>query len=117
MVFETEHPEDSDILVMQDEKVVSMIHKPGSRAFGNLANAALYIFEPKCFAEIPQSGTYNLDKDLLPRLIEKGFSVCGYKINDGEYIEDAGTPERFAKVERYITSGKFSFKNGYDTIN
>lgn len=117
VVFETEHPEDSDILVMQNEKVVSIIHKPGNRKFGNLANAALYIFEPKCFAEIPSTGTYNLDKDLLPRLIEKGFAVYGYKIKDGEYIEDAGTPVRLAKVEQYIMSGKLSFKKGHDTIN
>lgn len=110
-VFETKHPEDSDILVMEDEKVVRMIHKPGSQKFGNLANAALYIFEPKCFADIPESGAYNLDKDLLPSLINKGFNVCGYKMKTGEFIEDAGTPERFKRVERHIELGMFPFSN------
>lgn len=104
VVFETEHPHDSDIVIMEGEKIARMIRKPGSSEFGNLAGAALYMIEPRCFAHIPEDGAYDLDVELLPLLIEKKYRVCGYKTN--EYIEDAGTPERLQKVTNDIASGR-----------
>lgn len=105
VVHQSSHPEDSDIVVLDDEnRIVSTIHKPGSDQFGNISNAALYILNPECFSEIPEKGMFDFGKDLLPKLIEKKYGVFAYPTE--EYIKDVGTIKRYEEAQGDIAFGK-----------
>ena len=114
LVFETTHPKDSDIVTMDGTRVVDTTYRPNDPSLGNLANAALYVFEPLCFGEIPEMGAFDFGRELIPLLIKKGYNVHGYKLQPDEYMEDAGTPDRFKKVEQDILSGTLTFKKEYN---
>ncbi len=105
VVHKSSHPEDSDIVVLDDDnRIVKIIHKPGSDQFGNISNAALYILNPECFSEIPEKGIFDFGKDLLPKLIEKEYGVFGYRTE--EYIKDVGTIKRYEEANSDISFGK-----------
>ena len=46
VVHESDHPEDSDVVVLDNEKrVISIVNKPESGNFGNITNAAMYLLD------------------------------------------------------------------------
>lgn len=105
VVHESDHPEDSDIVVRNDDgQVIDIIHKPGSNQFGNISNAALYVINPECFSEIPEKGVWDFGKNLIPKLIAKKYKIFAYLTT--EYIKDIGTVKRYNEVLDDITHGK-----------
>ena len=104
-VHESDHPEDSDIIIKNDkDRVMDLIHKPGTKQFGNTSNAALYVMNPECFSEIPESGVYDFAKNLIPKLIKKDYRVFAYSTD--EYIKDVGTVKRYKEVIKDYSSRK-----------
>jgi D,D-heptose 1,7-bisphosphate phosphatase len=102
-----DHPEDSDLVELDDNSQVLAIH-PYPHVTGlvlpNVVNAALYVIERDHF------GTVHLDeakpdiaKNILPAMLKAGAHIFGYV--SCEYIKDMGTPERLDKVERDILAG------------
>lgn len=104
VVHKTNHPEDSDIVQMNENNMITkVIHKPGNTDFGDLGNAAFYIIEPKIFDYLPE-GESDFIKDVFPKMISTRESLYGYKTD--EFIEDAGTPLRIVEVEEYLKNIK-----------
>jgi D,D-heptose 1,7-bisphosphate phosphatase len=96
VVHESKHPEDSDVVIMNEDIIERIVHKPGSRDYGSITNAAILVLNPECFG-LTTGDKMDFGKDLLPLLIEKKFRVHGYFTD--EYIVDVGTPERLREVE------------------
>ena len=95
VVRKSDHPEDSDVVVVNKyRKVIKTIHKPGTKEYGNLCNAALYMINPEGFMVVPKGGEYDFGDDMVPDLIKKGFNVYAYS-NPKDYIKDIGTPDRY----------------------
>ena len=100
VVHASDHPEDSDIVQINKYGMITrLIHKPGNMDFGDLGNAALYIVEPKIFDYLPREKS-DFIKDVFPKMISNGESLYGYDTD--EFVKDAGTPLRIAKVEEYL---------------
>jgi len=105
-----DHPQDSDLVEIDDEARVVALHpyphEPG-RYYHNLVNAALYMIRRDAlerWSGLP--GMLDFGKDIFPRMLEAGHSLCGY--NSPEYIKDAGTPARLDKVCADYASGKIA---------
>ncbi|MFN7888616.1 MAG: HAD-IIIA family hydrolase [Betaproteobacteria bacterium] len=108
-----DHPQDSDLVEIDDEGRVLCFHPyphPEGSHFPNLVNAALYVVE-RAALEPWRSASPPLDfaKDLFPRMLAAGSSIAGYV--SPEYIKDAGTPERVDKVERDVRRGVVAAAN------
>ncbi len=105
VVHESRHPEDSDVVIMNKSgEVEKLVHKPGNADYGNITNAALYILNPECFSLIPESGSFDFGKDILPSLVKNKFKVYGYYTT--EYLKDIGTAERLKEAENDLRTGK-----------
>ncbi len=57
VVQRTDRPQDCDIVEMdRNSHITAFHHAPGSFAYGNLGNAALYLLEPKILRYLPAKG-------------------------------------------------------------
>jgi D,D-heptose 1,7-bisphosphate phosphatase len=116
MVHPNDHPNDSDLVEIDDNCRVLAIHPyphPKNTYLPNLVNAALYVVKKNILKDIiPKTGKFDLAKHTFPSLINVGSNIFGYVSQ--EYIKDMGTPDRLDKVERDIAYGlpeKLSSRN------
>ncbi len=97
-----DHPQDSDIVVIDDFGAVRGIlpyPHPKGREVRNLVNAALYALDRAGIEDVtPAHGKADIAKHMFPRMLELGRRLRGYV--SPEYIKDLGTPDRLDKVER-----------------
>ncbi len=102
VLHETTHPEDSDLVsVGRNGRITRLFPKPHGRVRTRLSKSALYVFEPKVFSFLPNSGGFEVS---LQSMI-KTKRVFGYVT--GEYIKDMGTFERYEDVrKRFEKHGK-----------
>lgn len=105
VVHETDHPQDSDIVELNDDMSIKALHpKPGTSEFGNVGNAACYAVEPVIMKYLP-SGKSDFVKDVFPAMLSAGEQLWGYETS--EFLKDMGTPERYLKIkEMYEKSRK-----------
>lgn len=111
-VHPNDHPYDSDIVEIDESgKVKAIFTKPHPEGFvsRNLVNAALFIFSPNVLNEVKLGEKSHIEKDILPRCIERALNVYGYV--SPEYIKDMGTPDRYLKVCNDVISGKVARLN------
>ncbi|HSU33855.1 MAG TPA: HAD-IIIA family hydrolase [Bryobacteraceae bacterium] len=107
-----DHPQDSDLVEVNDANDVVAFHPyphPPDRYFANLVNAALYVVEKDSLISWyhgRDTHTYPLDfgKHVFPALLENGSRLHGYVSR--EYIKDAGTPARLDRVIAHYESGR-----------
>lgn len=107
-----DHPYDSDIVDLdKDGKVLHFYNKPHEDNFisKNIVNAALFIFSPKILEEIETGVKSHIEKNVLPRCLDKGLRLYGYV--SAEYIKDMGTPDRYYAVCEDVISGKVARLN------
>jgi D,D-heptose 1,7-bisphosphate phosphatase len=106
-VHPNDHPFDSDLLETDAEGQVTALHNPPhalDRTYANLVNAALYVVERDALRPFAKPGKQDFTKEVMPGLIASGAKVLAYRSAD--YIKDMGTPERLARVEADLKSGK-----------
>jgi len=70
------NPKEYGVAVLQGNKVTEFEQKPKREAHSYLINAGIFLFEPEIFRHIGR-GMENIEKDLFPRLAEKGL-LYGY---------------------------------------
>jgi D-glycero-D-manno-heptose 1,7-bisphosphate phosphatase len=103
-VHPNSHPQDSDIVVVDDGgRVVAWKSKNDSRRgeFRNLVNAGLYIFSAEALPT-GEASRRDLEHDIIIPQLSKG-EVYAYR--SVEYVKDMGTPDRLRIVERDVSSG------------
>jgi len=105
VVHSTDHPHDSDVVVLNEHaRVISVHHKPGSTRYGSLGNAACYILEPRVLSYIPdEEGEFDFIQDVFPRMITAEEALYGYLTD--ELLYDVGTLNRYKKLKRRLESG------------
>lgn len=107
-----DHPYDSDIVDLDSEgKVCKFYNKPHDEGFvsRNIVNAALFIFSPKILSQIDIGVKSHIEKNVLPRCLERGMRLYGYI--SFEYIKDMGTPDRYYAVCDDVKNGKVARLN------
>ena len=108
-----DHPYDSDLVELGTDGRVKAFHPyphPEGAELPNQVNAALYVLDRDALARLdglrerPDFG-----KHVFPRMLEQGMEIFGYV--SPEYIKDAGTPKRLAKVSRDLASGRVAARS------
>ncbi len=107
LVHPNDHPQDSDLVEMNERDEIVAFHPYPHAAnanLQNLVNAALYVFSKQAieFAKSPA----DIAKQLFPALLANGKTLHGYRSR--EYIKDAGTPERLERIRRDYQSGRIA---------
>ena len=100
----TDHPQDSDLAVLDDDsKVARLLLKPHKEFPADCWGiSAPYIFSKKVLQYIPPKKYYEIDHQLVPDLLSRGMGYYVYKLQPGEFRKDIGTPERYREVEKYL---------------
>lgn len=85
------------IEVDSNMRITRLVEKPPKgENKSDLTSAALYICSPKVLPFIP-SGFSDFAADIIPQLIANDYHLYAYKLP--QYLEDTGTPERYAKAQ------------------
>lgn len=109
------HPYDSDIVVTDRFSRVTGIDRKNTVRdyyYKNNVNAGFFIISPRSLEYFKSPCKVNMEHDFIAALVAGNERVYAYK--SPEYIKDAGTPERFKKVESEIIAGltaRRNFKN------
>jgi D,D-heptose 1,7-bisphosphate phosphatase len=105
LVHPNDHPQDSDLVEMNDRNEVVAFHSyphPVDANLQNLVNAALYVFSKQALRA--SATPADIARHLFPALLAAGQILHGYRSR--EYIKDAGTPERLERVRGDYQSGR-----------
>lgn len=105
------HPFDSDLVVVNNNRVVSFDSKENVRNYdyNNLVNSGIYCFSKRVFDYVVEPKKYGLEKDVIRKMIENGDKVYSY--HSTEYVKDMGTPERFYQVNEDYQNGLCEARN------
>ena len=107
------HPFDSDILLINQNQVVTgMISKKDDRSgfyYRNTVNAGLYIMNSRSLDLFSFDDKVDLETDIIMPMITMKRKIFAYKST--EYVKDMGTPERLASVTADYTSGRIAGRN------
>jgi len=96
MTFETDQPENSGIVELDDEGVVIGFHEKVENPPGNLANGAVYIFDPEVidFLRSLKKPVIDISTEVLPHFVGRINTF----LNDG-YHRDIGTLDSLKMAE------------------
>ena len=100
--FRTDDPRSCGILELDDRGIVQEFHEKVSDPPGNLANAAVYLFEPElldCLAAFRRP-VIDLSTEVLPGFLGRILSV-----ETAGYHRDIGTPDSLARAKRDMVEG------------
>jgi mannose-1-phosphate guanylyltransferase/phosphomannomutase len=106
-VHPNDHPHDSDLVeAAADGRIQHFFSKPHGDAtvLPNLVSGALYVIDPAAIPYIPSEGSSDWGHDVFPAMLQAGCHLHAYR--SIEYAKDIGTPERLAKGEADLTSGR-----------
>ncbi len=98
MTFRTDNPQSCGIFELDAEGVVLATHEKITNPPGNIANAAVFLFEPDILDEIAlfaeqipgktSDGIFDLSRDFLPRLASRLYTFLNTR-----YHRDIGSPK------------------------
>ncbi len=103
VVGDNDHPQDSDLVEIDEQMKFLKIHpKPHATLPERYKamRAAAFIFSREILKFIPSKTYYEIDHQLLPDLLVRGYTIYGYECS--EFIKDIGTRERYHAVEAYL---------------
>ncbi len=107
VVHPNDHPQDSDLLVLDESDRLLELHpkprSPGAIDLPNLVSAALYVLTPGALEFVEPGVSQDFIRDVFPRMIASGSRLFGYRTP--EYLKDMGTPERLARVHQDCLAG------------
>ena len=93
--FRTDDPSSCGILELDQRNTVVAFHEKVKNPPGNLANGAVYIFEPEVIADIARLGksVVDLSTEIIPRYV--GRILC---VQTNGYHRDIGNPESLRRA-------------------
>lgn len=94
----TDTPHSQGMVALGDDgRVLRFVEKPPSWDGGDVANAGVYLCEPRVLAAIP-AGVSDFGHDVIPTLLVSGERVYGGLVPG--YLRDIGTHESYAQAQR-----------------
>lgn len=85
------------------QRICRFMEKGPTRIPGYI-NAGAYVINQKILTEIPDTGYYSIEKQLLPRLLAGGTAIYGYKYTG--YFIDIGIPEDYYRFQADLLKGR-----------
>lgn len=77
---------------------------PPEEVFTDLANAGIYVLEPRVLAYIPEGQFCDFGRDVFPRLLAAGERLFGYPVR--QYLLDIGTLEKYHQAQEDWAAGR-----------
>ena len=100
VLADTDHPQDSDLVRMQGERITGFYRARLGEPCGTLACAAAWVVTPRLMALVPGDKPSDFGCDIFPQALAQGLPLAGFKTTD--LIADLGTPERLqAFIKRW----------------
>ena len=95
LAFRTDDPQSCGILELDDRQTVVAFHEKVANPPGNLANGAVYVFEPEVIDIIAARGTpvVDLSTEIIPGFVGRILSV-----ETNGYHRDIGNPEALSRA-------------------
>jgi len=99
MTFVSDSPWDCGVVEINEHNIVTSFHEKSISAPSNVANAAVYIFEPTVFEYVcmQSKGSLDISTEILPHYVGRMFAWKA----DGFHI-DVGTQTNLDKAIQYI---------------
>jgi mannose-1-phosphate guanylyltransferase len=93
--FRTDDPRSCGILELDDRRTVVAFHEKVEHPPGNLANGAVYVFEPEIIDAIAGCGNpmVDLSTEVIPNFVDR--ILC---VETNDYHRDIGTPESLRRA-------------------
>ncbi|MEE1597466.1 HAD-IIIA family hydrolase [Acidaminococcus fermentans] len=110
-VHSNSHPYDSGLLITDEKGAVEQwLTKEDTRPqwYFNTVNAGLHVMNKKVLEQPISTPKVDLDRQILKPLAGTGKM---FVYNSPEYVEDMGTPERYAKVQNSFQKGIIHARN------
>lgn len=109
LAFRTDQPRLCGILECDESGVLQAFHEKVPDPPGNLANAAVYVFEPEVVAFIAATGqtTVDLSTEVIPRFLGRILVL-----EHPGYHRDIGTPESLAQARADAADGRLRHAAG-----
>jgi len=106
-LYEADDPSRVGIVdVAEDGRVLGFVEKPApGDEPGNLANAGIYVLEPSVLEYVPEGQSCDFGRDVFPALLAAGLPMYAYRLPG--YVQDIGSPERYAEAQEDARSGRF----------
>jgi len=97
MTFRTDNPSSCGIVELDSKGLVLAFHEKVANPPGNLASAAVYIFEPAVLDYMKSLGkqVFDISLDVIPHFVGRIQSYL-----NSDYHRDIGTPESLAIANR-----------------
>ena len=110
LVHPNSHPFDSDVLIVDNKKVLDILSKnePRNFYFKNLVNSGVYCINKKVLDYIKEPKKLDLEKDIISHFMSEKLV---YAFRSTEYVKDMGTPDRIKQVESDLKLGLVHSKN------
>jgi histidinol-phosphate phosphatase family protein len=108
VIHPNNHPYDSDMVEIYDEKIIKFYKKPHKRKLyiKNRCLSGIFIFKKNILKLINKNHKFDISRDLLPKIIKKKINIFAFEnIN---FIKDVGTPQRLKEAKRVKV---FNLKN------
>ncbi len=94
-VVPVEKPQEYGIVILSEDRVMEVLEKPESKAYGNLANAGVYVFTKEVFNEIkktPKSPRGEIEiTDTIQGMLRRDFEITSNTIRPEDWM-DIGRP-------------------------
>ncbi len=85
------------------QRIIRFAEKPArDQVFSHLANAGIYVMEPKVLERISPGEVSDFGSDVFPRLLAEGVTMSGYVIHD--HLIDIGLPEKYEEANRLAST-------------
>ena len=92
--------------VSEDGRISEFREKPKpEEVFSNLINAGIYVVEKKVLELVPDKGQYDLSKELVPKLMDRGDKIQSY-LYAGPWL-DVGRPLDLIGANQIAASMRF----------
>lgn len=85
-------------------KITGFLEKPENAPTGSLVNMGLYFMEQQVLEKIPETGTCDFGRELLPRLLAEGAHVQALETD--AYWCDIGNREAYCKAQQDLLTGR-----------
>jgi NDP-sugar pyrophosphorylase family protein len=103
-LYEVPDPWNRGVVGLDNRQMITrFVEKPPRKeVFSNLANAGIYIMEPKIFSYIPAGQSYDFGHDVFPDILAHQEEISGYILTDT--VIDIGLPEKYKAANQLVSS-------------
>lgn len=113
-VVPVDAPQQYGVIALEDDRVVGILEKPSSEAYGNLVNAGIYVFTKDIFKKIKDTPkSLRGEKEItstIQTMINNDYKIFSNKIRIDDWL-DVGRPWDILKAnKRILTKYDFDIK-------